>query len=111
MDGVLPFLLRTPIRQGHDAPRQFLLVALGLPLSSSDVFLLDWALGLIIRNGPGYPGPLAPQIVLVSLILDKHTCNGKNCFTITNISYIVLIKLSIYGDLVKHFVPSKGLVQ
>ena len=29
MDGVLPFLLRTPVRRGHDAPRQFLLVALG----------------------------------------------------------------------------------
>ena len=61
VDGVLPFLLRTPVRQGHDVPRRFLLVALGLPQSSSDVFLLGWALGLIIRNGPGHPDPLAPQ--------------------------------------------------
>ena len=31
MDGVLPFLLRAPVRRGHDGPRRFLLVALGLP--------------------------------------------------------------------------------
>ena len=61
VDGVLPFLLRAPVRREHDAPRRFLLVALGLPWSSSDIFLLGWALGLTIRNGPGYLGPLAPQ--------------------------------------------------
>ena len=31
VDGVLPFLLRTPVRRGHDVPRRFLLVVLGLP--------------------------------------------------------------------------------
>ena len=47
--------------QGHDVPRRFLLVALGLSQPSSDVFLLGWALGLIIQNGPRHPDPLAPQ--------------------------------------------------
>ena len=61
MDGVLPFLLRTPVRRGRDVPRRFLLVALSLSLSSSDVFLLGWAFGLIIRNGPGHLDPLAPH--------------------------------------------------
>ena len=30
-DGVLPLLLKGLVRRGHDAPRRFLLVALGLP--------------------------------------------------------------------------------
>ena len=50
--------------RGHDVPRQFLLVAVGLPLSSLDVFLLGWALGLIIWNGPGRLDPLAPHPIL-----------------------------------------------
>ena len=62
VDGVLPFLLRTSVRRGHDVPRRFLLVVLGLLKSSSDIFLLSWALGLIIQNGPGHPDPLAPQL-------------------------------------------------
>ena len=62
VDGILPFLLRTPVCRGHDIPRRFLLVVLGLPQSFSDVFLLGWALRLIILNGPGHPDPLAPQL-------------------------------------------------
>ena len=47
--------------RGHDVPRRFLLIAVGLPSSSSDVFPLGWTLGLIIRNIPGRSDPLAPQ--------------------------------------------------
>ena len=54
--------------RGHDVPRRFLLVALGPPQSSSDVFLLDWALGLIIRNGSERPNPLAAQQPLKILL-------------------------------------------
>ena len=66
--------------RGHDVPRRFLLVAVGLPQPSLDVFLLGWALGLFIRNGPGRPNPLAPQQPLKILL--SGTLDGKQGFDI-----------------------------
>ena len=79
-----PFFLGHQYSEDMDAPRRFLLVALGLPQSSSDVFLLGWALGLIIRNGPGYPGPLAPQLLFMSFTVLFDTIYGSYCIISTN---------------------------
>ena len=45
-------MMYCPFFSGHQYGEDMMLLG---------VFLLVWALGLIIRNGPGYLSPLAPQ--------------------------------------------------
>ena len=75
LDGVLLFPSMTPVRRGHDGPRQCLPATLGLPYSSSNVFPSStWALSLILKQ-TGVPKSFGPTIYIYIYIYDSIQTN------------------------------------
>ena len=55
------------------------------------MFLLSWALGLIIRNGPGCPGPLAPHHSF--MIIPFHFLTNSQMKPLSSLSHYFALSL------------------